>query len=217
MRAPQISQSIERRVHQLVYSTKKSKRSKTGPRNTAGIGGMFPLRKRRLIALRFDVAILPATSCFTSRHCDWCDWSTSDGDNIERESGRSTGHRRHRQSSGEILRPAHAVRHLCAPRGRRRRPRATRASDSRATEGQGIQSLTSKQGPLADWGRTRLALNLVGRSSTVFVAAMLFGAVCIAATRAKPLGIATRQASSSEVRAPPARPGGMGDACKASS
>ena len=41
---------------------------------------MFPLCKRHLIALRFDVAILPATSCFTSCHCDWCDWSTSDGD-----------------------------------------------------------------------------------------------------------------------------------------
>ena len=115
IRAPQISQSIERRVHQLVYSTKKNKRSKTGPRNTAGVGDMFPLRKRCLIALRFDVAILPAISYFTSRHCDWCDWSTSDGDDIERESGRSAGHSRHRQSSGEILGPSHAARDLCAP------------------------------------------------------------------------------------------------------
>jgi hypothetical protein len=130
----------------------KNKRSKTGPRNTAGAGDMFPLRKRCLIALRFDVAILPATSCFTSRHCDWCDWSTRDGDDIERESGRSAGHRRYRQSSGEILGSAHAASHLGAPRGRRRRPRAACAPGGRATEGQGIKSLTSKQGPLAELG-----------------------------------------------------------------
>src|SRR5215470_8817101 len=55
------------------------------------------------------------------------------------------------------------------------------------------------------------------RLSAVAVAAAVPGAVCTAATRARPWGTTTRPESSSQVRAPPGRPSGMGGACKARS